>query len=313
MAEVRLTDDAASRISPRRQDEALVLARRFPSLVAAARETAANVMHGVHGRRRAGLGETFWQFRPFTAGEGAGRIDWRRSAKDDRLYVREREWEAAHTVWVWIDRSLSMRFCSSLALQPKIDRALVLGLAAADLLIRGGERVGLLGLSPPLAARNIVERFAEILLADERAAGFEAAELPPAAKLARGSQALLIGDLLAHPDEIAARIETLSEAGAQGVLVMIADPVEEIFPFSGNIEFVDVESPARLRVGQAEKFRDEYRRRLALHRDRIKAAAEARKWSLMLHRTDRPASEALLALRALIEAARETATLELSR
>ena len=44
---------------------------------------------------------------------------------------------------------------------------------------------------------------------------------------------------------------------------MIADPVEETFPFSGHTEFVDVDSPARLRVGQAETFRDDYIRRLA--------------------------------------------------
>ena len=32
-------------------------------------------------------------------------IDWRRSASSDNLFVREREWEAAHTVWLWVDLS----------------------------------------------------------------------------------------------------------------------------------------------------------------------------------------------------------------
>src|SRR6202011_1311584 len=167
MPAVRLLEQNASRLARRHQNHALEMAQRLPGLVAAAREVAASVLHGVHGRRRAGEGETFWQFRPFVAGEAAGRIDWRRSAKDDRLYVREREWEAAHTVFLWIDRSPSMWFASSLALQPKIDRALVLGLAAADLLVRGGERVGLLGLTPALAVRNIVERFADGFLGHE--------------------------------------------------------------------------------------------------------------------------------------------------
>jgi len=302
MPQARLLDKDESRVGPRQQDDALLLARRFPSLLVAAREVAASVMHGVHGRRRAGVGETFWQFRPFVAGEAASRIDWRRSARDDRLYVREREWEAAHTVFIWIDRSASMRFASRLALQPKIDRALVLGLAAADLLMRGGERVGLLGLMRPIAVRNIVERFAETLLQEESAPDFEPAELPPAANLARNAQAILIGDFLSDPGDISRMIETLSGAGARGHLVMIADPVEETFPFSGHTEFIDVDSPARLRVGQAETFRDEYVRRLAAHRDAIREAARARGWSLMLHRTDRPASEALLALRMQLEA-----------
>ena len=111
------------------------------------------MLHGAHGRRRAGTGEAFWQFRPFGPGEAVSRIDWRRSARDDRTYVREREWEAAQTVWLWIDRSPSMAFVSDLAREPKLDRALVLGLAAADLLVRGGERVGLLGLTRAMATR----------------------------------------------------------------------------------------------------------------------------------------------------------------
>jgi len=302
MPEVALLDRAESRLHGPRQDQALSLARRFPSLIVAAREVAASVLHGVHGRRRAGLGETFWQFRPFVAGESTSRIDWRRSARDERLYVREREWEAAHTVMLWIDRSASMYFSSKLALQPKIDRALVLGLAAADLLIRGGERVGLLGLTRPLAARNIVERFGEVLLAEERGQGYEPAELAPPESLPRNSQAVLIGDFLSDPAAIAAMIDSISQRGARGHLIMIADPVEETFPFAGHVEFIDVDSPARLRVGEAEAFRVDYIRRLTAHRDAIRAAARARGWTLMLHRTDRPASEALLALRMQLEA-----------
>ncbi len=302
MSEVRLIDQIDSRVSRRHQDDALSLARRFPSLLIAAREIAASVMHGVHGRKRAGLGETFWQFRPFVAGEARSRIDWRRSARDERLYVREREWEAAHTVMIWIDRSASMRFASKLALQPKIDRALVLGLAVGDLLMRGGERVGLLGLTPPLAARNIVERFGEVLLSEERGSGYEPAELPPSASLARNTQAVVIGDFLSDPAEIAKSIESISARGARGHLIMIADPVEETFPFAGHTEFIDIDSPARLRVGQAETFRAAYIRRLNAHRDSIRSAARRRGWTLMLHRTDRPASEALLALRMQLEA-----------
>ncbi len=302
MPEVSLLDRAESRLRGPRQDQALSLARRFPSLVVAAREVAASVLHGVHGRRRAGLGETFWQFRPFVAGESTNRIDWRRSARDERLYVREREWEAAHTVMLWMDRSASMHFSSKLALQPKIDRALVLGLAAADLLIRGGERVGLLGLTRPLAARNIVERFAEVLLAEERGKDYAPAELAPPDGLLRDSQAVLISDFLSDPKDIAAMIDSISQRGARGHLIMIADPVEETFPFAGHVEFIDVDSPARLRIGEAEVFRADYVRRLTAHRDSIRAAARARGWTLMLHRTDRPASEALLALRMQLEA-----------
>jgi uncharacterized protein (DUF58 family) len=303
MVSVRLLKKNESRAGRHHQNHALDLAQRFPGLCASAKEIAASVMHGVHGRRRAGTGETFWQFRPFVAGEAANRIDWRRSAKDDeRLYVREREWEAAHTVYIWIDRSASMWFASQLALQPKIDRALVLGLAAADVLVRGGERAGLLGLTPAFSVRQIVERLAEVLLAQEGAAGYVPEELPARLSLPLGAQAILIGDFLTDPALIATTIEAIAARGARGHLLMIADPVEESFPFTGNTEFADVDSPARLRVGQAETFRQDYIRRLAFHRDAIAASARARGWSFMVHRTDRPATEALLALRFHLDA-----------
>ena len=156
MARVRVLGEETR--SPRRgeTEAALTLADRMPRIILEARRVAAALSHGLHGRRRAGAGETFWQFRPFVAGEAAQRVDWRRSGRDDRLYVREREWETAQSVWLWIDRSASMAYVSDLAQAPKIERALVLGLALADAFVEGGERVGLLGLMP--AARLAPDR-----------------------------------------------------------------------------------------------------------------------------------------------------------
>ena len=179
----RSTAASVSASSGRSLAEAKSLAEHLPDLLVEARRVATSVLAGWHGRRRAGPGENFWQFRPFLAGEPPARIDWRRSARDDHLYIREREWEAAHTVWIWADRSPSMAYVSTLALQSKMDRALVLSLAAADLLVRGGERVGAPGLLRPVAARNIVDRMAEALVQQARR-GHEDEELPPAEPLA---------------------------------------------------------------------------------------------------------------------------------
>src|SRR5689334_16998114 len=130
--------------TPPRHDEAAAtrsaisaarsLAASMPRLILESRRVASTVMHGLHGRRRAGSGENFWQYRRFISGEPATRVDWRRSARDDHLYVREREWEAAHTVWIWSDRSPSMGFRSRLAQESKRDRAFVLAFALAQLL-----------------------------------------------------------------------------------------------------------------------------------------------------------------------------------
>jgi uncharacterized protein (DUF58 family) len=291
---------SVDRASPLWRRDAATLAARLPSLIVAARQVAQSVMHGVHGRRRAGPGETFWQFRPFISGEPASGVDWRRSAREDRAYVREREWEAAHTVWIWIDRSPSMAFVSQLAQASKIERAAVLGLAAADLLVRGGERVGLLGLTRPLATRGVIERFAEALALDERLSPIQPA-LPPPASLTARSKVVLIGDFLSDEAAIRRAIDALSAQGAQGQALMIADPVEETFPFEGHTEFVGADGSTRLRAPRAQGLRDAYLARLAHHRDAVRAACAARGWDFALHRTDKPAAQALLALRMRLE------------
>jgi uncharacterized protein (DUF58 family) len=278
--------------SPREQ--AAALSARLPDLVVAARRLAHSLMHGVHGRRRAGPGENFWQFRAFVSGEPAQNIDWRRSARGTQAFVREREWEAAQTLWLWFDRSETMNFGSDLAPTRKVDRAAVLTLALADLAVRGGERVGLLGLSRPVAARNVIDRFAEILAAP----GPSPAALPPAVAVASRSKLVLIGDFLKPPAEIETSFVALGAQAAEGHVLMISDPVEETFPFEGHMDFLDMAGIARWRAPRAEVFRAAYRARLAEQREAVRSAARARAWDFALHRTDTPASTALLALHA---------------
>jgi uncharacterized protein (DUF58 family) len=304
MTRVRVLETAARQPGRRETDAAQGLAARMPRLVMEARRVAATLSHGIHGRRRAGPGESFWQFRPFVAGEAAQRIDWRRSGRDEKLYVREREWEAAHSIWLWIDRSASMSFMSDLAKASKIERAFVLGLALAETFVEGGERVGLLGLMPARASRRIVEKMAETLTADRWSLD---EDMPPSAPIGRLDEALLIGDFLSPVEEIARVVQGISDRGARGHIVLIVDPVEETFPFSGQAVLQDLEAGIQLRVGDAGAWGADYRRRIALHREAIADVTRQRGWTVTLHRTDRPASEAALRLVTLVAAHRGTA------
>ena len=278
----------------------LDLAARLPRLILESRRVSAS-LHGIHGRRRAGPGESFWQYRPLSAGESASRIDWRRSARDGHLFVREREWEASHAIWLWIDRSASMGFASSLAMAPKVDRALVAGFALAETLVEGGERVGHLGLTRALASRRIVELLAQALVADRRNAEDD---LPPPSALPRLSEAILITDGLSPAAALAVRIAAMAASGARGHVLLIADPIEETFPFSGQAELFDLEDGLRLRVGDAGSWGEAYKERLAAHRDALREACRKVGWTLTLHRTDRPASEGVLRIASLVAAAR---------
>lgn len=270
------------------------LADTMPRLVLEARRVASTVIHGLHGRRRAGPGENFWQYRRFVSGESAASVDWRRSARDEHLYVREQEWEAAHTVWIWTDRSPSMAFVSKLSQESKLERALVVTLALADVLVQGGERVGVPGVMAPTASRNVIDKIAQALTLDTG----ERASLPPVFSPAPLSEVLLLSDLWSPMAEIRAALAQLSAAGANGHVVQIIDPAEETFPYSGRIEFVEPEGAGAITAGRAEAWRSDYERRVDLHRSEIRAQTDRCGWTFIVHRTDRPSSDLLLQLHA---------------
>src|SRR6476646_9925945 len=272
--------------------EGRTLAATMPRLILEARRVAATVIHGLHGRRRAGSGENFWQYRHFTSGEAAKRVDWRRSARDDHLYVREQEWEAAHTVWIWPDRSPSMVFVSNLAEATKLERSLVIAMALAEVLVEGGERIGIPGLLRPTASRNVVEKIAQAIVHDSA----ERSSLPPTFSPSPLAETIVLSDLWSPVGRVQEMIAQLSASGAPGHIVQIVDPAEETFPYAGRIEFVEPEGGGTITAGRAETWRADYVARIERHRAEIRAETDRLGWSFIIHRTDRPASELLLAL-----------------
>jgi uncharacterized protein (DUF58 family) len=277
----------------RRADgESRTLAASLPRLVLEARRIAANVIHGLHGRRRAGAGESFWQYRRFVSGEPSQNVDWRRSARDDHLYVREQEWEAAHTVWLWPDRSPSMAFASKQARESKLERGLIVTFALAELLVAGGERVGVPGLMNPTASRSVIDKMAQAMLHDDAAR----LSLPPSFVPSAMAEIVVLSDFWSPISEIRNMLAGLSASGAHGTLIQIVDPAEEDFPYSGRIDFVEPEGGGLITAGRAERWAVDYVARVALHRDEIRAETNKLDWLFSTHTTSRSAAELLLFL-----------------
>lgn len=285
-----------------RVDTARTLAARLPDLLVAARRIAANVMLGLHGRRHPGPGETFWQFRPYVAGEPARQIDWRRSARDHHLYVRQREWEASQTVWLWADLSPSMDFRSRLSQTTKLDRAVVLLLALAEMLGRGGERVGLPGLTEARIGRDRADRIAEVLSHADAAPDW-----PNLDRVGRFSDVVVLSDFLVASDQLRDRLRALAGRGANLHLLQVFDPAEETFPYEGRLEFRDPESGDTWLTERAGGLRADYRARLEAHRDLIRGFARQAGFSFSVHHTDRPAAEGLLFLQSRLSGAARNA------
>lgn len=275
------------------------LAEALPDLLVEATRVAATVAAGWHGRRRAGAGETFWQYRPYAPGEPVQTIDWRRSARGDELHVREREWEAAHTVHLVLDLSASMDWRSDLAPVTKATRALVLALALADLLGRAGERVGVPGLLPARADRRSAERLAEAL-----AGAREDPFARPAGAVGPRCEVVVIGDFLEDPSAIEARLGAFAAEGARLHALRVVDPAEAVLPWTGNVDFRDPETGERFRGRRAEALRERWSDRWAAHGKALADLAARHRWSLVTHATDHSAAEALLALHGALSGGR---------
>ena len=282
-------------------DRATAQASALPPLLVEAERIAATVILGEHGRNRAGPGESFWQYRPYSFGDSTQRIDWHKSARSDRVFIRENEWEAANTLWVWSSPSVSMTFRSHLSGVTKRERAQLLTLAIASLAVRAQERVSALG-SPyaPDHTRSQLVKIADWFLKHEGPA------LPAFARMPRFSSAVLAGDFFDSADDIARAITPVAEAGVKGHLVQVVDPAEETLPYAGRVEFHDMAGPLKFLSSKAETLREAYAEKLAAHRAALRELCRRIGWSFVIHRTDESPTRTLLALHALIsgEAAR---------
>ena len=270
------------------------LSSAFPPLLVAAERIANAVVHGAHGRRRAGPGEDFWQYRRYSPGDAAQLIDWRKSARRDKVLIRETEWEATNTLWIWASQSAGMQFRSRLAGSSKHDRAVILALAVAILSVKAGERVAAIGA--PFAPGNsdlTVNRMAGWYAGQ---GGEDALLLPPPVALPRFSTCLLIGDFYAPLEDISKSFAGLAAAGIAGHVVQVSDPAEESFPYEGHTEFVDFGEAGRLTVGKPENLRQAYQEKLAQHRGGLLDLTRRLGWTFMVLHTEQPAERCLMPL-----------------
>lgn len=267
------------------------LAGPLPALLADAEHLATTVLLGDHGRRRAGMGDTFWQYRPAQAGDDARSIDWRRSARSDSNFVQDKEWQIAQSIILWVDQAAAMRFASDDNLPTKATRARTLALATAILLLRGGERVGLTGLRlPPRRGEQQLTRMAEILSEDDTADY----GTPDAQGMLPHSRALFISDFLGDIAPTEAALTKAADRGVRGAIVQVLDPQEEAFPFDGRTIFQSMTGTVEHETLKARDLRDRYLDRLAARKDRLQSLARMTGWQFTTHHTNTPATQALL-------------------
>ncbi len=278
--------------------DAEALAEGIPPLLARAHRLAATLSLGVHGRRRSGSGEEFWQYRPAVNGDLLRQIDWRKSARSDEHFLRQLEWQTSQSVTLWIDLGQSMQYWSRKAADRKADRARLLGLALAILLSRAGEKVGL--FDDPAPAETGEVQLSKLALSLLRTSASDYG-LPPEKELREGSVAVFLSDFLGDWDMLEGALGRVAEQRVAGCMLQILDPAEIGFPFDGRRVFESMNGTLRFETLRASALRDAYARRLAERQSALRRLAARLGWRASVHVTSDPPLASLLWLYVALE------------
>jgi uncharacterized protein (DUF58 family) len=267
------------------------LQQPLPAMLVEAQRTAATLLQGIHGRKRAGPGETFWQYRPYGFGDSTQRIDWRKSARSAQVFIRENEWEAANSLWLWASPSPTMDYASHLSGVKKRERACLLTLALASLALRAHERAAIIGTGErPSQSRSALLTMARHLIAGT------GEPLPSSQTLVRNSAVVLFGDFLEPVDQVARALRHLAGQGVSGHMVQINDPAEESLPYEGRVQFLGLGQPLKFIANKTEEIRAAYTEKFLGHRAALKQLAGSLGWTFTHHHTDQSPAPLLMSL-----------------
>ena len=278
------------------------VAATLPALMADAQHLAATVLLGTHGRKRAGTGDEFWQYRPAQAGDGYRQIDWRRSGRSDGHFIRQTEWQAAQSVMLGVDDAASMTYTGHKSRPSKLRRAQTLAMALAILAVRGGERVGLTHMAePPRGGTAQLMRLAQALMDGHEAGDYGT---PKPQMMPIGSRAVFFSDFLGDPAAIEAVLGRAADREVRGALVQVLDPDEEAFPYDGRTVFESMTGAIRFETLKARSLREAYLARLAERKALLQDMCRRTGWRYHLHHTGDAAEPTLLWLYRALEKVR---------
>lgn len=257
----------------------------LPALMAAAEKAVATLYTGDHRQRKAGSGEKFWQFREYDSSDRPQDIDWRQSAKGDRVFIRQKEWQTAQTILFWAQNDRGMGLRTGHALASKHETAVILSLGLGLLLTRAGERIGPM-TEPARAGRSelALQHLGDALCRMPETLSVTP-ELPRAENLPRQSSIILAGDFLQPPDEIDRALGVLAAQSPHGLIFQILDPAEHDLPYNGRVIFRPFDDSRDYSIANVPSIRQAYTARLQNHIETVKALARRHGFGHVLHIT----------------------------
>ena len=225
------------------------VAAAVDDLELAARVVVEGLRAGGHRSPFHGYSAEFQQHRPYRAGDDLKYLDWKILARTDRLYSKQFRETTSMSAMIVLDASASMAFPDRGL--SKFRYASIVAASLAYLIAGQGDAVGLMTMTgdklsyvPAKAGRphlrSLISRIDRLVPAggwDPRRVISRAAEL-----LKRRGVMIVLSDF--YDDEEATRRELrrVSRRGHDVAMLQVLSSEEKSFPYSGSLEFEDLES-----------------------------------------------------------------------
>lgn len=276
------------------------IASQLPELQLRAERAATSIYSAEHNQRKTGTGEKFWQYREYIPGDRPQDIDWRQSAKGDRIFIRQKEWQTTQTALFWCQNNQSMAYSSDKNIPTKAEEAVTMSLALAMMATRAGEQIALLdGLIRAGRSEKTINELGQALCRPSEKA------LPASSihDLPRNASLFLVGDFLSDPDKLYHALKPLHGYVSNAVLIQILDPAELTLPYSGHCVFREDEHAPKMPIANVASIRDEYIEKIEKHIESVQAVCRKLQYSYMLHESGTPLTATLGNIWAMMEGA----------
>ena len=249
-----------------------------------------NIIEGLHASRISGKGEDFWQFKEYRQGDSLSSIDWRKSAALNKVLVKQKENETAKTIYFYFDKTKSMFFKSKKNLQNKHYIAILLQLTLSRLFLKNRENVFHFKTDKRMIkCSNDLSSFNESFLFEENSINF-----PIKSLMANNSICFIISDFLYDIKIVKNFLINLKQNNISGFLIQILDPLEIDFNIKENLILNDLETNAKLKVDESNKFKDFYNKKLKDLQNNLIDLSKHSNWSYILHNTSKNIKPILL-------------------
>ena len=272
---------------------------RIGSLELVARSVVEGFISGLHRSPHLGFSTDFAEHRQYMPGDDLRHLDWKLLARTDRLYIKKYQGDTNAQIHLLIDASASMRYASGEV--TKLQYAQYLSSSLAFLGVRQHDSVGLRAFDedviehiPPSSRSGHLRTVLGVIerIVPGRGTALSKQLHLLAEQLTRRGVIVLISDLYDEPEQLLTALEHLRFRGNEVIVFHVLDRQEVDFDFAEPLVLEDAETEEQLHV-LPDVLRDEYRRAMRTHIDRLSEGAARNRIDYELLKTSEPLDAAL--------------------